>query len=189
MNELSKLLKQNPSVQSINLEFSEIESLDPLVPLLIRFPDLKELLLFGNRLETLPKDLSKLKFLETLDISNNLIETINPIIPGLKSLPKLKELHITLQSLYDEQLILTNLPFLLNLNGNPTKSENSTKEVSKVLLYSKKAPYEDDEIEEFPNEEHKPLLLCESSGFFEQSVLDQNFLEKIAELYDEIRSI
>ena len=106
MDELTSLVKPNPNLQTINLEFSEIESLDPLLPYLLQFPKLKELLLFGNRIEKVPKDLSKLKVLEKLDISNNLIESIDAVIPGLLSLPRLKELHINLQNIEEELKIM-----------------------------------------------------------------------------------
>ena len=118
MDELPLLYKQSPGLQQINLEFSEIESLDPILPILAQFTDLKELLLFGNRLETLPKDLSQLKALEKIDISNNLIENIEIVLPGLASLPTLVELHITLQTENDEEILIKSLLRLINLNGN-----------------------------------------------------------------------
>ena len=179
------MLKHSPGAQSVSLEFSEIESLDPILPLLVQFYNLKELLLFGNRLETLPKDLSRLKNLEKLDISNNLIDKIDSIIPGLRSLPKLNELHVTLQNHQDETLIISKLPQLYNLNGNILQQN---------LNFSGSDPYFEQISEEYDAEEEKEmgrtLLACESSGFFgEEASLSQEFLEKIAILYDEIRSI
>lgn len=177
MEELPQILKHNPGLQSINLEFSEIESLDPILPLLIQFTELKELLLFGNRLETLPKDLSRLKALEKLDISNNLIADIENILPGLISIQNLKELHITLQDHQDEEMLTYKLPNLQSLNGNI---------IEKNLEFcgsEQDFNYDDKEI-------GKTLLACESSGFFaEENSLSQDYLEKIANLYDEIRAV
>jgi Leucine-rich repeat (LRR) protein len=42
--------------------------------LLASFQRLKKLSLHGNRLAELPRDLSKLKGLETIDISNNFLD-------------------------------------------------------------------------------------------------------------------
>lgn len=171
MEELPHLLQHNPNTQIINLEFSEIELIDPLLPFLIQFPRLRELLLFGNRIETLPRDLSKLKTLEKLDISNNLIDSIPSIIPGLVSLPRLRELHITIQSAEDEQLLIENLEKLENLNGSILEK------VSKLTS--------DEEV----SIEHS-LRPCQSSGFFTENIsLDQQYLEKIAGIYDEIREM
>ena len=175
MEDLPHLLKHNPNTQTINLEFSEIDSLDPLLPWLIQFPRLKELLLFGNRIETLPRDLSKLKTLEKLDISNNLIDSVASIIPGLVSLPRLIELHITIQSVEEEQLIIEKIQNLENLNGS-------------ILEKASKMTSEDfvDELQSV----HASLLPCQSSGFFNDPVsLDQEYLERIAGIYDEVRSL
>ncbi|OMJ87610.1 hypothetical protein SteCoe_10607 [Stentor coeruleus] len=177
MDELPQLLRQSPNLQTINLEFSEIESLDPLMPWLIQFSRLKELQLFGNRLETLPKDLSKLRSLEKLDISNNLIASIDLILPGLLSLPNLIELHVTLQDFSEEQLLLNNLPKLQNLNGNPVDKYRAQISVQ-----------EQDSDDE--KDLQQSLLACQSSGFFsEETSLNQEYLEKIAVLYDEIRAL
>lgn len=117
MEELPLLYQQSPGLQQINLEFSEIEDLAPILPLLAQFSDLRELLLFGNRLENLPEDLSGLGSLEKMDISNNLIDDITMILPSLKSLPLLNELHITLQTENDEEMLIRSLKKLVNLNG------------------------------------------------------------------------
>lgn len=123
MDGLPLLYEQSPGLDLINLEFSEIESLDPLLPLLIKFTELKELQLFGNRLESLPNDLSQLLNLESLDISNNLIEDVQNILPSLSTLPNLKHLSISLQTEDDEEYIANALQKLLTLNGNPVKRQ------------------------------------------------------------------
>lgn len=177
MDELPQLLRHNPNIQTINLEFSEIESLDPLMPWLTQFARLKELLLFGNRLETLPRDMSKLRSLEKLDISNNLISSIETILPGLLSLPSLIELHITLQDFSEEQFLLNKLTSLKNLNGNA------------VEKYRAPIAIQEEESED-EKDVHKSLLACQSSGFFsEDTSLNQEYLEKIAGLYDEVRAM
>ena len=195
MDELPLLYKQSPGLQQINLEFSEIESLDPILPILAQFSDLRELLLFGNRLETLPKDLSKLKALEKLDISNNLIESIEIILPGLASLRNLIELHITLQTENDEEILIKSLPGLINLNGSPVERSNYHEEYEENSPVFTKDYQRDEIIQDVNNNDEdkdivKTLLACESSGYFgEEATLSQEYLEKIALLYDDIRNL
>lgn len=168
MEGLPNLLKTNPKTQSINLEFCEIESLDPLLPLLAQFTELQELLLFGNRLESLPKSLGQLKKLEKLDISNNMIESIEKIIPTLKSLPALADLHITLQHEDEEQLILDSLPNLERLNGAEIENEKDEKDSQPLIQ----------------------VEMSESIDFGSDDVnLKQEDLEKVAIMYDEIRNL
>lgn len=119
MDDLTHLLEVNPSLTSLNLEFSEIDSLEALLPWLEQFTELEELLLFGNRLESLPRNLSSLQQLQKLDISNNIFSSTESFLPGLLSLSKLSELSITIQTEEQEQSILTNLPRLKSLNGAP----------------------------------------------------------------------
>ena len=200
MNELPLLYEQSPGLQQINLEFAEIESLDPVVPILAQFKDLKELLLFGNRLESLPSDLSKLSKLEKLDISNNLFESIEVILSGLQSLPRLIELNITLQTENDEETLIKSLPKLENLNGSVvdrSKYEHESNEFSPIFNrdiseeISGSAESEKEKLSDDPDEDvGKTLLACESSGYFgEEATLSQEYLEKIANLYDEIRTL
>ena len=117
MEELKHLLDEDPNTDSVNLEFYEVEDLCPMVPLLAKFPKLKELILFGNRLKSLPEDLSSLNKLEILDISSNLFGGLEEVLPGLESLPALKDLSITLQNEEQEQILLEALPHLGILNG------------------------------------------------------------------------
>lgn len=222
MEELPMLFKQSPGLQQINLEFSEIESLEPLLPLLSQFKDLKELLLFGNRLETLPSDLSSLESLEKIDISNNLIDNIQDILPGLMSLPKLNELHITMQTENDEELLVRSLLELKNLNGNPVDRSKFPEEEQESYPQDYQSPedYEDEKVQESDEHEESqeisgsPIIeenadaenlenieeaeedpgktydACENSGYFgEDTGLSQEYLEKVAILYDEIRGL
>ena len=247
MDELPLLYQQSPGLQQINLEFAEIESLDPILPLLVQFSDLRELLLFGNRLETLPSDMSKLQNLEKLDISNNLIDNIEAILSSLSSLPSLNELHITLQTENDEEMLIKSLKILTNINGNAIdrskygassleaspvfKSKESDEEYqeSDKIDYKTSEPkakndyklqdrYRDEIPEDLPRALQRPeidspgirketesmdisdyeseedvkktMVACESSGYFgEQSALSQEYLERVAGLYDEVRSL
>lgn len=116
MEQLKDLYSKYPNTTSINLEFAEIEELSPLLPILSKFSSLIELILFGNRIERLPRDLSCLKSLQKLDISNNLFESIPQVLPGLKSLPNLKDLNITLNTQDEEDLLLASLTTLTKLN-------------------------------------------------------------------------
>ena len=117
MDDLPQLLEVNPELTSINLEFAEIESLEPLLPWLQQFTKLEELLLFGNRLESLPQNLSSLARVRHLDISNNIFTSLKHVLPGLASLPRLRSLNITLETPQDEQRVLEALPRLEQLNG------------------------------------------------------------------------
>ena len=125
MDQLIVILKKSPNTTSINLEFCEIEDLFPYLPILSKFQNLEELVLFGNRLETLPKDLSSLKILKKLDISNNMIESITSIISSLKSLNGLTELNITLNTQEEEEILLSSLPNLIRLNDTEIATNNT----------------------------------------------------------------
>ena len=116
MELLKDLHSKSPNSASVNLEFSEIEDLSLLLPLLSSFQNLQELILFGNRIEKLPKDMSCLKHLSKLDISNNMLESVSQALPGLKSLSKLQDLNITLSTQDEEDLLLSSLPHLTRLN-------------------------------------------------------------------------
>ena len=125
MEQLSDLLSKSPKLSSMNLEFCEIEDISPLLPLLSKFSSLEELILFGNRLESLPRDLSVLKHIKKLDISNNMLESASQILPSLKSLTSLIDLNITLNTPEEEELLLASLPNLLRLNDTEIASTTS----------------------------------------------------------------
>ena len=63
-----------------------------MMPVLSKFENLESLSLNGNRLQSLPSDLSSLDKLNELDISNNLFRDIQDIISPLKTLPRLSHL-------------------------------------------------------------------------------------------------
>ncbi|OMJ66454.1 hypothetical protein SteCoe_36689 [Stentor coeruleus] len=146
MEQLQGLLQETPDIETINLEFCEIEELESFIPQLALFTNLQELILFGNRIDHLPSSMQKLTKLHTLDISNNMIQSLNQIIPGLKSLPNLKSLHVTFLNDIDQVSIVGALPNLVYLNDN--------------------------------------LI-----GKIEDHSIKQEDLEKVAVIYDEIRSV
>ena len=214
MEELPVLFEQSPGLQQINLEFSEIESLEPLLPLLSKFTELKELLLFGNRLESLPSDLSCLKNLVKLDISNNLIDNVQVILSSLVTLPSLVDLHYSVQNEDEERLIFSTLKTLEFLNGNPiprnlesahsqsrsSLSSGNLEDIEEAhekceTTYPEKNNDTAQEYHEVRNtseltEVEKTYLACEHSGYFgEDAYMSQDFVEKVATLYDEIRAL
>ena len=80
----------------------------------------RELDLSGNRLRGLPKDLSALAYLHSLDLSQQTSALGLPsILAGLASLPGLLHLRLDLQSDGDVAMLRTVLPRLQTLNGTP----------------------------------------------------------------------
>ena len=116
MELVRRLLATQPNITALNLEFSEIDSLDTLLPLLARFPRLQQLDLSGNRLTSLPASLAPLKEIQYLNLANNLFEDCQSLIPALQTLPQLVELALTVNGERDEQLLLSALPKLQVLN-------------------------------------------------------------------------
>ncbi|CAD8059725.1 unnamed protein product [Paramecium sonneborni] len=120
----TNLLRQKPnknSNQTVDLEFQQIDNLKDLLPHLAECSNLRELILHGNRLHTLPEDLSTLSTVETLDISNNLFDEIIPIVNALKTMPKLIHLHIGLRNINEEKYVIQQLPNLITLNNRRLK--------------------------------------------------------------------
>ncbi|CAD8137533.1 unnamed protein product [Paramecium octaurelia] len=120
----TNLLRQKPNKncnQTVDLEFQQIDNLKDLLPHLAECSNLRELILHGNRLHTLPEDLSTLSTVETLDISNNLFDDIIPIIKALKTMPKLLHLHIGLRDNNEEKYVIQQLPNLITLNNRRLK--------------------------------------------------------------------
>ncbi|KAM3128999.1 hypothetical protein pb186bvf_018916 [Paramecium bursaria] len=111
-------------MQTVDLEFKQIDNLKDLLPQLSNCSNLKELILHGNRLNTLPEDLSILNTVETLDISNNLFDDVNldimqiqPVVSSLRTMTRLQHLQINIRTNEEEQFIIDQLPNLLTLNG------------------------------------------------------------------------
>lgn len=133
MELVRRLLATQPNITALNLEFSEIDTIDTLLPLLARFPRLQQLDLSGNRLTTLPASLAALKEIQYLNISNNLFEDCQNLIPALQTLPQLVELAVSVNGERDEQLILSALPKLQVLNDLQV-SQGSLQEAGKSRL-------------------------------------------------------
>jgi hypothetical protein len=205
MEDLPVLFETSPDLQQINLEFSEIESLEPLLPLLSKFTALKELLLFGNRLESLPQDLSCLSSLTKLDISNNLIENLDQALLSLSTLPNLVDLHYSTQNESEEKQISLKLPNLQLLNNNQVihvsypSSEKSSADLDQIEEVTEKCEttnpgkFQENVAEsresEIPDVE-RTYAACEHSGYFgEDAFMSQDYVEKVAILYDEIRGL
>lgn len=76
LNLLNSIFTSNPHTSFIDLEFSQLTSIAPILSSLMMFKSLKQMSLHGNRLTELPEDLSMLESLEELDITNNLIQKV-----------------------------------------------------------------------------------------------------------------
>ena len=104
--------------EMINLEFRQIVNLEEVLPNIATYKDIRKLSLHGNRLTSLPENLSQISQIEYLDISGNLfIGPIERIISSLNTLPNLKELVITLNSPEEELRIIKGLQSLDIING------------------------------------------------------------------------
>jgi Leucine-rich repeat (LRR) protein len=68
------------------------------MPILAKFENLESLSLNGNRLTTLPNDMSSLEKLTELDISNNLFRDASDITLSLLTLPRLTHLLYTFKN-------------------------------------------------------------------------------------------
>lgn len=164
MNRVPLLLRQNPNLKYLNLEFSEIDSLENLLPWLCEFTELEELSLFGNCLEKLPEDLSKLLKLKKIDLNNNFFKSVDVIIPSLCTLPCLIDLQYNLNSPEEEDKVFASLPNLKKLNLREAWVEN-THEITPIAL-SCKVDYTTEDI-----------------------TLKQQELEEIAVIYDDLRGL
>eukprot|EP01017_Pseudomicrothorax_dubius_P047767 TRINITY_DN8610_c0_g4_i5.p1 TRINITY_DN8610_c0_g4~~TRINITY_DN8610_c0_g4_i5.p1 ORF type:complete len:578 (+),score=137.76 TRINITY_DN8610_c0_g4_i5:59-1792(+) len=169
METLTNEFKKNPNAEYLNLEFCQITNLSNLLPSIERFRRLKELSLYGNRLTSLPNDLSGLETLESLDISNNIFSNIGDIIQPLKTLPNLRSLTVNLRNKEEEKLIISELPFLETLNAinltTTTKRNNPT------------------------NNRPKPQQQAPTKEYKDGSIFKQEDLESVAVLYDVIREL
>ena len=164
MNRVPLLLRQSPNLKILNLEFSEIDTLDPLLPWLIEFTELEELNLYGNRLKDLPEDLSKLLNLKKIDLNNNFFSSLDALILSLKSLPNLIDLQYTLENPEAEDKILESLPNLRKFN-------------SKEIIIDNK-------------HEITPVEFTETINYTQEDIsLKQEELEEIALIYDDLRSL
>lgn len=115
---LNTLLEQNPATNEINLETCSLTSLNPILPLLTRFKNLKVLRLQNNELTELPPDLSGLSTVQYLDLTQNKFSDLEKVMSGLFSLKNLKHLFIDLSDEDEDEIIIT-LTSLESFNGTP----------------------------------------------------------------------
>ena len=180
INLLNSTLSSNRSTSVLDLEFSQLNSLTPLLPYLSQFKSLKQLSLHGNRLIDLPEDLSSISVLEELDITNNLIQKVDSVIFGLKTLRNLKKLSLNLKLKDDENLIIREIPTLEVLNG-----EKITRKAS--INTPKPQQNNIPPIFQQTNEQE----FQEKSQVSEEKIggITQEELEALSNLYDIIRGV
>ena len=76
-----------------------------MMPLLSKFENLESLSLHGNRIKSLPSDMSSLENLVELDLSNNLFMDIDSLIESLKTIPNLTHLLFSFKDQSEENKI------------------------------------------------------------------------------------
>jgi len=79
---LDEILKTDPNTRCVRLEYESLEDLTPLLPVLGVLPSLTELDLRGNKLATLPRDLSSLRNVTTLHLQQNLFRCVVVFLLG-----------------------------------------------------------------------------------------------------------
>eukprot|EP00698_Gefionella_okellyi_P019375 TRINITY_DN5930_c0_g1_i1.p1 TRINITY_DN5930_c0_g1~~TRINITY_DN5930_c0_g1_i1.p1 ORF type:complete len:679 (-),score=216.80 TRINITY_DN5930_c0_g1_i1:78-2114(-) len=128
LEKLREHLAQDSQRETVYLEYAKISDLQPLVPVLAKFSNLHRLYLYGNKLESLPDDLSDLPLLDTIDLQHNPISDINALIPGLSSLKNLK--HLIIPDNFrtrDVERLLAHLPQLTTFNNkDPSEVRTAT---------------------------------------------------------------
>lgn len=87
-----------------------------------------DLELENSEFAALPKDLSCLKALTSLNILGHSFDNLKQPISSLKTLPKLKKLWITVRDKEDEEFIVESLPALELLNDKPLIVKTIVKE-------------------------------------------------------------
>ena len=75
---LDEILQTDPNTSVVRLEYEGLEDLAPLLPVLGVLPNLQELDLRGNKLKSLPADLSSLRNVTTLHLQQNLFRCVSP---------------------------------------------------------------------------------------------------------------
>ncbi|OQS01872.1 hypothetical protein THRCLA_05685 [Thraustotheca clavata] len=119
METLAKLFTATPNTEEINLQHCQLHSLDPLLPLLKQFQELRHLNISQNGLSSLPLEMGQLTRLVALDISNNPFPSLQQVIPVLQTLPALKSLSVSFVLPTDQDYVLKALPKLRILNAAP----------------------------------------------------------------------
>ena len=96
MDDVVNRLEKNLTLNKVSLALEALESLDNVMPILERMPNLINLDLHGNKLSKLPRDLSKLKKLSTLTSNKE------PQVPCKRLFKKSHKLYVL-------QIICTNI--------------------------------------------------------------------------------
>ena len=115
---LHAVMTSSPHATSIDLSKLRVSDLTPLLPALAQFAELRSLSLAHNALGSLPRDLSVLRALSTLDLRHNRFAQVDDLLPSLLSLPSLSSLQISASEEEEERIVVA-LPDLLELNGTP----------------------------------------------------------------------
>lgn len=89
------------------------------------FANLRELYIHGNRLTSLPPDMSGLRKLEKIDIRGNPFKDIPDVAAALSTVPNLKHLFMTLKAEADEDALFSFLPKLETINGTSIPQPSS----------------------------------------------------------------
>lgn len=108
----------------LNLQNKQLRDFTDVWPYIKAPREVTSLNLRNNRLQDLPKNLSRFIYLKKIDLTQNPIKQIDFVIDGLVSLPKLKELNIDNITELGLTMIKSRLPKLEVLNGINIKEIN-----------------------------------------------------------------
>lgn len=120
---LLEILQNEPHIEEINLDYKDIEDFDELLPILVKFPNLKSLSLADNRIVNFPENLSCLETLEDINLNGNVFEDLKQVIITLTTMPNLRSLHINLHEEEQVDFIFRNMPSLEMLNDTEVERE------------------------------------------------------------------
>ena len=135
MKKVQDQLKLTPDLDKLNLSLMQIETINDLMFEIFHFQNLVELDLSGNRIRSLPKDMSILKTVQRLDIANNLFTNIEDVLTCLSTMPALIELNITIRNPLDRPIGFF-LPKLEVLNGEVIRSGGEAKMENPIVTVS-----------------------------------------------------
>jgi len=194
--DLEHLLQTFPSTELVDLSSHALTSLAPLVPLLRRFQNLKELDLANNNLHDLNQSACPHKFpnIQKVNLSQNFFEsTISTIDWVAFAFPRLRSLSINLNSEEQVDHILKKFPALEHLNDLPidrteldeSEAQQNEAEVSAI----QNNPYSQIQSSSIMEDDGFSLNDTANEGSGGQIDLNPTELEAIANLYDSIRAL
>jgi len=128
-NDIFSLSKEGNEIDLTGKDLSSKEGQSLINSIISRNKSINKLILNNCNLTSLPKDLSNLNKLTSLDICNNKFENFTLLIEDLSKINNLVELQINLENQNQVLQILSNLPKLTMLNEKPTKSSFSIVDV------------------------------------------------------------